>query len=91
MSAHVECTWGDGPDVLVLVSRPHEGDRFPWLEHDPNSPSAGSFGLTAPEALALAARLVQAAVEATRLDAGYAEVTAMFSSLSRLRRGADYH
>jgi hypothetical protein len=62
--ARAECTWGTGPDVLVLIER---GGDWPWMSHQ------GSFGLTAAEALALAAWLVQAAVEATRLDAGYAE------------------
>ena len=71
--ARAECAWGEGPDVLVIVESAN-ASGYPWVEYEHDVPgSLGSFGLTAPEALALAARLVQAAVEATRLDAGYAE------------------
>ena len=70
--ARAECAWGEGPDVLVVVYR-ETGAGHGWVEYKPHDPQAGSFGLTVSEALALAAHLVQAAVEATRLDAGYAE------------------
>jgi hypothetical protein len=74
--ARAECAWGTGPDVLVVVDRANTSG-FPFLSHGPDekesATTAGSLGLTLPEALALAAQLAQAAVDATRLDAGYVE------------------
>lgn len=70
--ATAECTWGDGPDVCVTVRR-DIAFGYGWIPYpDSDTKDAGSFGLSAPEALALAAQLVQAAVAATRL-AGYLE------------------
>ena len=77
MSVRAECTWGEGPDVLVVVERANVSG-YNWTPYDPEitvlgAKDAGSFGLTINEALALAAQLVQSAVAATRLDAGYME------------------
>jgi hypothetical protein len=71
-AAEATCAWGQGPDVFVVVARAN-ACGFPWLGTDPNVKSAGSFGLTIKEAIALATQLVQSAVAATRLDAGYVE------------------
>ena len=74
MSARAECTWGDGPDVLVIVERANTSGHN-WMPYElaRDLENEGSFGLTVNEALALAAQLVQSAVTATRLDAGYME------------------
>ena len=69
------CTWGDGPDVLLSL----EDDWFVLYE-DPKHQAPprgdyqhgyvtkGSMDLTADEALALAAKLTEAANSAKELD-----------------------
>jgi len=55
------CTWGDGPDVLVVVPL---GLVFPVV-----AVSGGhSFGMHSTEARSLAAALLAAATEAEELD-----------------------
>lgn len=57
VSSHAECTWGDGPDVLVVVvDTPSIGYPF-VLMPDGNA----TFGLTRAEARGLAAELLIAA------------------------------
>lgn len=76
MSAKAACAWGDGPDVLVTVDR-NNVSGYPWTKYAEGSPSGktseGSFGLTIDEAVAFAAELVQGALRATHLNAGYFE------------------
>ena len=71
----VECTWGDGPDVLLSI----ENDIFVLYE-DPKHQAPprgdyqhgyvtkGSMDLTAAEALTLAAHLEAAANQALELE-----------------------
>jgi hypothetical protein len=76
MSAQATCAWGEGPDVLVTVDR-HNASGFGWSPHPEDTPegriTAGSFGLTVDEALALAGQMAQSAVRAATLAGGYAE------------------
>lgn len=58
MSAWAICTWGDGPDVLVSVSRENTSG-FGWVSYQ-FSAAIGSFGLTVAEARKLAAELLVA-------------------------------
>jgi len=60
-----ECTWGDGPDVLVVL----DGTPIVIYEDPDNQRvSQGSFDLTANEAEALGADLIAAAKRARYLD-----------------------
>ncbi len=69
-----ECTWGDGPDVLVIL----EGTKV-MLYEDPidmdrsvhGYTTQGSFCLTVKEALTLAGSLYVAAGQAMELDNSY--------------------
>jgi hypothetical protein len=70
--AVAECTWGEGPDVLVTVHR-DTGFGFAWTAYNEHESAVGSFGLTAPEARALALTLVRAADQAESLGREYAE------------------
>jgi len=69
-----ECTWGEGPDVLVIL----EGTRVMLYENPIDLNRAthgyvreGSFDLTIEEALVLAASLIVAAKTAIELDDSY--------------------
>lgn len=66
MSAKAECTWGEGPDVLMTVSL-----KNAWVALDP--PDAGSFGLTGAEARRLAAELLVSAERVEEYERSYAE------------------
>ncbi len=71
MSVKAVCTWGEGPDVLVEIE---DWLLFSFTENvikGWNKGFSGSFDLTAFEAKELAAKLVQAAEEAERLEEGY--------------------
>lgn len=60
-----ECTWGDGPDVLVIV----DGSRSALVKH---LNGKSSFGLKLEEARSLAFELLGAVAlcETLELDAG---------------------
>ena len=60
MSAKAVCSWGNGPDVSVIVSR-NSASGFDWT---PYIADAGCFGLTIAEALILAEELKKAAAQA---------------------------
>lgn len=60
-SAIATCTYGNGPDVLVRVA------RLKWPYRADRAATAGSFELTADEALDLSKALVEAALQAKRL------------------------
>lgn len=71
--ARAECTWGEGPDVLVIVPSPGSAKNgWGWSAHAPSSGDAGSFGCTAQEARALAAELIAAADHAEGCDREFA-------------------
>lgn len=65
------CTWGDGPDVLLvlegkkLICYHNPKDEIHWIH---GIISEGSMDLTAHEALELAAELIRAAEDAIKLD-----------------------
>ena len=69
--ARASCTWGEGPDVLVVVNRPRNVENgWGWVAY-PDSGCfghAGSFGLTAAEARVLAAQLLAGAECADRFE-----------------------
>lgn len=58
----VECTWGDGPDVLIVI--PPQQMPYPLRRH---ANGEHSFGLSIVQAWALAAALARAADEASAL------------------------
>ena len=77
------CTWGDGPDVLVVF----ENHPFILYENPKNDPpprgqwahgyvSIGSFDLTAEEAMILSNKLKAAAQVAMELDKSIREYEA---------------
>jgi hypothetical protein len=67
MSAKAECTWGLGPDVLIVIAVENTSG-FPLIQHGDGQ---SSFGLTAAEARKLAAQMIVAAerTEGILLDA----------------------
>lgn len=72
------CTWGDGPDVLVDLNNTTVAlYEAPWSDPPPRGRwahgciSEGSFDLTAEEAKALAAELINAAEQADHLTKSY--------------------
>lgn len=64
MSATAECTWGEGPDVLVIVPDDNEYELYTSVGRLPSGESYSSFGLKASEARAFAADLIVAAERA---------------------------
>lgn len=66
MSAKVECTWGDGPDVLITVD--NSKTNYPIVEHI--NTNFASFGITANEAIDLAMGLRAAAERCIELENG---------------------
>jgi len=69
-----KCTWGDGPDVLVVldgmpVMLYHTPVDFNHAKH--GMVKQGSFDLTADEAIALALQLLRAAESARDMDRKY--------------------
>jgi hypothetical protein len=75
MSAVALCTWGMGPDVLVLVAKINTSG-YPWVPSAPMDAvcDAGSFGLTVQESRMLAAQLITAADRAEALVEGLQEM-----------------
>lgn len=69
MSAKAECTWGDGPDVLVVVA----GINISGFSLSQHANGDHSFGLTSDEAKHLAAQLLTSAERADELDRSYFE------------------
>jgi hypothetical protein len=66
----VQCTWGEGPDVLVIVEHkatPEECQGFPLVDVGDKS----SFGLSVKAARQLAIDLTAAADQAERLNRGW--------------------
>ena len=66
-----ECTWGDGPDVLVMLNGTHimlyeYPKNYERFKH--GEVSQGSLDLTSDEALLLAGELISAANSAKELD-----------------------
>jgi len=61
--ARAECTWGDGPDVLVVVP---QGSRYAMMAVD----GGHSFGMESRAARALAESLLKAADIADELERG---------------------
>lgn len=65
------CTWGDGPDVsmsleghkMVLMENPEDYDR--WVH---GTVTHGIVDLTGPQAYSLGLQLINASLEAGRLD-----------------------
>lgn len=69
-SVRAECTWGEGPDVLVIIPTgiaPHGHYDYPVMA----VANGHSFGLRAEEARALAATLMTAATAAEELQRGW--------------------
>lgn len=67
--ATAECTWGDGPDVLVSISREsRSGYGLVTYTESESAEHQGSFGLTSREARALAGSLKRAADRADKLE-----------------------
>ena len=88
MTLKASCTWGDGPDVLVVLDNDGKGDVFMPYEapFHPEPPRGdpkhgyirkGSICLTATDAEVLAAQLMDAAKQAHILDSEYAKHTAL--------------
>ena len=85
-----ECTWGEGPDVLVSLDDTivmlYEG---PWNPIPPRGASKhgfvknGSFDLTADEAEAFGAALISAAQQSRELDKSFAEHCKHMNSIHR--------
>lgn len=80
--ADATCTWGEGPDVMVVIRRENI-TGFGLSCYKKHKTDAGSFGLTAKEAIKLARRLVEAAADAIRLEA---EVAGYIRGLDAGRR-----
>ena len=77
MTAKAECTWGEGPDVLIVLSGVHTAgahlpaghlhQTYSTLVRHPDG--KWSFGLTAPEAKSLAAELLVEVARVERFEA----------------------
>lgn len=68
MKLDVFCAWGDGPDVGINLSRTEEEAKR-WL----NPSTFWCLDFTASEARELAAKLIQCAEQAERMDKEVAE------------------
>lgn len=84
MTLRASCTWGDGPDVLLVLEDDGEGDALmayedPYFPKPPKGGAAhgyirkGSMCLTATNAEALGHQLINSAKQAWELNKEYAK------------------